>query len=259
MNRITHVFSKNQGDKLAVYFTAGFPGLHDTLPILQALQQGGVDLVEIGMPYSDPIADGPTIQMSNEKALAQGMSISLLFEQLKSMRSTVHVPVLLMGYLNPVLQFGLENFCKKCQEVGIDGLILPDLPIREYLSHYKQVFDTHGLVNTFLVTPQTSVERIRQVDEHSTGFIYMVSSASVTGAKTGISDEQESYFKRVQAMNLIKPCMIGFGISDHESFSKAGRFANGAIIGSAFINMLAKSEDLEKDIVRFVKTIKGNI
>lgn len=258
MNRITQVFLQKQDKKLAVYFTAGFPGIDDTLPILEALQQAGADLVEIGMPYSDPIADGPTIQMSNEKALAQGMSINKLFDQLKNMRQTVTLPVLLMGYLNPVLQFGLERFCKKCQEVGVDGIILPDLPMREYLAQYKPMFDAYGLVNTFLVTPQTSDERIRQVDDHSTGFIYLVSSASVTGAKTGISDEQESYFKRVQAMKLTKPRMIGFGISDHEGFVKASSFANGAIIGSAFINMLATSTDIQKDTVRFIKTIKGN-
>lgn len=258
MNRITEVFARQAGKKLAVYYTAGFPNLNDTLPILGYLQEAGADLVEIGMPYSDPIADGPTIQMSSEKALQQGMNMHLLFEQLTTMRQHIHIPVLLMGYLNPVLQFGIEHFCRKCTEVGIDGVILPDLPMREYQLQYKKWFDNAGLVNTFLITPQTTEERIRQIDQHSTGFIYMVSSASVTGAKSGISDVQEAYFNRINAMQLSKPRMIGFGIGNNESFEKATRFADGAIVGSAFINMLAGSTDLKTDITRFVKTIKNN-
>jgi len=258
LNRITKAFIENSKKNLAVYFTAGFPKLESTIPVLQALEKAGVDFVEIGMPYSDPIADGTTIQMSNEKSLALGMSIHLLFAQLKDMRKSVSVPVLLMGYLNPVLQYGIENFCQKCKEVGIDGLILPDLPIREYQLHYKQIFEKYGILNTFLVTPQTSEERIKQIDEQSTGFIYLVSSSSITGSKSGISHEQEQYFIRIKDMNLSKPQMIGFGISSRESFSMACQFADGAIIGSAFINILAQTQDLENDILKFVKSIKDD-
>ena len=259
MNRITTLFSKNNSQEglLNVYFTAGFPQVNDTLTVLQALQDGGADLVEIGMPYSDPVADGETIQKSNDKALENGMSVKLLFEQLAGMRDTIKVPVLLMGYVNPVLQFGMENFCRKCAEIGVDGLILPDMPMDVYLNEYKSTFDQYGLLNIFLVTPQTSEARIRQIDLVSEGFIYTVSSASVTGSKSGVSGDMESYFDRLNSMNLKNPRLIGFGIKDKATFKKASDYAAGAIIGSAFIRVLMESTDLENDVRAFVQQVKS--
>ena len=260
MNRIVNLFEGHKSAEndglLNVYFTAGYPQLHDTLTVLQALEKGGADLVEIGMPYSDPVADGETIQMSNDRALENGMSVKVLFEQLKDMRQTVKVPVLLMGYVNPVLQYGMEAFCQKCAEIGVDGLILPDMPMDVYLDEYKSIFDAYGILNIFLVTPQTSEARIRQIDSISAGFIYTVSSASVTGSKSGVSNDMESYFDRLNAMNLKNPRLIGFGIKDHATYSKASKYAAGAIIGSAFIRVLENSTDLENDIVNFVQDVK---
>jgi tryptophan synthase alpha chain len=259
MNRITSLFkqSENPRELLNVYFTAGFPKADDTMRVLSALQEGGADLVEIGMPYSDPVADGETIQKSNDQALENGMSVKLLFQQLEGMRNTITVPVLLMGYINPVLQFGMENFCKKCAETGVDGLILPDMPMDVYLNEYKSIFDAYGILNIFLVTPQTSEKRIRQIDAVGEGFIYTVSSSSVTGSKSGVSNDMESYFNRLNAMNLKNPRLIGFGIKDRATFKKASDYAAGAIIGSAFIRVLMESNDLESDIVHFVKGVKG--
>jgi tryptophan synthase alpha chain len=262
MNRIINLFdginlkAENSG-LLNVYFTAGFPQLNDTVRVLKALQDGGADLVEIGMPYSDPVADGETIQKSNDVALENGMSVKILFEQLENMRETISVPVLLMGYVNPVLQFGMENFCRRCAETGVDGLILPDMPMDVYLNEYKSIFDSYGLLNIFLVTPQTSEARIRQIDEVSQGFIYTVSSASVTGSKSGVSDDMESYFNKLNRMNLKNPRLIGFGIKDHVTFKKASGYAAGAIIGSAFIRVLQESNDLEQDIKSFVREVKN--
>ena len=257
MNRISALFSQATEPILNVYTTAGFPHFEDTMTVLNALQKGGVDIIEVGMPYSDPVADGETIQLSNQAALEQGMSVAHLFEQLKDMRKSITVPVLLMGYINPVLQFGVEAFCAKCAEVGVDGLILPDLPMLEYEASYKAIFEKYGLYNILLITPQTNDERIRHIDSVSKGFIYMVSSASTTGAKTGISADQEVYFSRIAAMNLQNPRLIGFGISDHESFMKASKNASGAIIGSAFVKMIAQAKDLQAEIVDFVQSIKG--
>lgn len=257
MNRISKVFAEAKGPILNIYATAGYPNFGDTMTVIEALQEGGVDIIEIGMPYSDPVADGETIQQSNQVSLDQGMTLVHLFEQLKDLRKTVNVPVLLMGYVNPVLQFGVEKFCQKCKEVGVDGLILPDLPLAEYELEYKAMFEANGLFNIFLITPQTSDARIRQIDSISQGFIYMVSSASTTGAKTGISHEQEDYFKRIASMQLNNPRLIGFGISDQASFKKASEASSGAIIGSAFVKLLSKSKDLRTDIVQFVKGIKG--
>jgi tryptophan synthase alpha chain len=262
MNRIVSLFKnfKAQGERtglLNVYFTAGFPALNDTMRVLRALQDGGADLVEIGMPYSDPVADGETIQKSNDQALENGMSVKILFEQLRDMRETISVPVLLMGYINPVLQFGIENFCHKCAETGVDGLILPDMPMDVYLNEYKSIFDTYGLLNIFLVTPQTSEARIRQIDDVSEGFIYTVSSASVTGSKSGVSTDMESYFERLDSMKLKNERLIGFGIKDHATFKMASSHAAGAIIGSAFIRVLQESTDLEQDIKSFVREVKN--
>jgi tryptophan synthase alpha chain len=262
MNRIVTLFKNFKADHestglLNVYFTAGFPELNDTMRVLRALQDGGADLVEIGMPYSDPVADGETIQKSNDRALENGMSVKILFEQLQDMRETISVPVLLMGYINPVLQFGIENFCRKCAETGVDGLILPDMPMDVYLNEYKSIFDTYGLLNIFLVTPQTSEVRIRQIDEVSEGFIYTVSSASVTGSKSGVSTDMESYFERLDSMKLKNERLIGFGIKDHATFKQASSYAAGAIIGSAFIRVLQESTDLEQDIKSFVREVKN--
>jgi tryptophan synthase alpha chain len=257
MNRINTLFQTKKTEILNIYFTAGFPNINDTALIIKALQAAGVDMIEIGMPYSDPVADGETIQNSSQKALDNGMTIQLLFEQIKDIRAEgITVPILLMGYINPIIQFGEEAFLQKCQEIGIDGLIIPDMPIEVYQNEYKSLFDKYGILNTFLITPQTSPERILQIDQISEGFIYMVSSAGTTGAKSGISDGQESYFSRINSMNLKNPKLIGFGISNKETFQKASQFAQGAIIGSAFVNLLAMSERLEKDILEFISAIK---
>jgi len=256
-NRISSLFDANKSELLSVYYTAGFPQLDDTLKIARALDRAGADLIEIGMPFSDPIADGPTIQESNKKALDNGMNIRLLFDQLKGLREHVSVPVILMGYINPVLQFGIDRFCEKCRETDIDGLILPDLPMAEYLDHYKEKFEQAGLRNIFLITPQTSEERIREIDHNSDGFIYMVSSASTTGAKNTIGEEQREYFSRIRGMELSNPTLVGFGISNHETFSTACEYSRGAIIGSAFIKVLEQEGAGDEVISRFISDIKN--
>ena len=255
MNRIHYLFHTKQDRVLSIYFTAGFPKLEDTIPVMEAIEAGGADIIEIGIPYSDPIADGPTIQDSNRIALENGMSMKKLFEQLKGFRAKVHLPVVLMGYLNPIIQFGMEEFCKKCKEVGVDGLIVPDLPMQQYLDEYKSLFDSYGLVNTFLISPQTSEKRIREIDENTDGFIYMVSSHSITGAKADISEEQIAYFERVKAMNLKNPRLIGFGISDAKTFTTASQYSSGAIIGSAFIKKIKDSTNLSKDIQGYIQSV----
>lgn len=253
MNRIN---KKLQEDKklLSIYFTAGFPQLNDTVSIIEELEKSGVDMIEIGLPFSDPLADGPTIQESSTTALNNGITTKVLFEQLKNIRKTVSIPLIIMGYFNPIMQYGIETFCKKCAEIGIDGLIIPDLPVKEYIENYKAIFEKYGLVNVFLITPQTSDERIRFIDDISEGFIYMVSSASVTGTKNIFGDSQNAYFKRIAAMNLKAPQIIGFGISNAETFQQATKFAKGAIIGSAFINYLNRNGT--KSIDKFVAEIR---
>jgi len=257
MNRIDQAFIDKKKDLLNVYFTAGYPNMNDTLEIAKSIEKGGADLIEIGIPFSDPVADGPTIQESSTRALESGMTLKLLFEQLKDLRKNVTLPVLLMGYINPVLQYGFESFCQKCQKVGVDGLILPDLPMYEYEEMYKDVLEKYGLYNVFLITPQTSEERIRKIDELSKGFIYMVSSASTTGAKSGISDEQIEYFERVKAMQLKNKLLIGFGISNHETFSKACSYADGAIIGSAFVKLVTEDASSE-NIQQYIQSVKNS-
>ncbi len=252
-NRIT---SKLKEDKklLSIYFTAGYPSLNNTVKIIEDLENNGVDMIEIGLPFSDPLADGPTIQESSTAALKNGMTTEILFSQLKDIRKTVSIPLIIMGYFNPMLQYGVEAFCKKCQEIGIDGLILPDLPLDVYQEEYQEIFKKHGLLNVFLITPQTSDDRIHQIDNASNGFIYMVSSASVTGSKSGFGQEQESYFERIAKMNLKNPQIVGFGIKDEETFKQATKTAKGAIIGSAFIKHLtANGVD---SISEFVNTIR---
>lgn len=239
MNRINKTLTKDR-KLLSIYFTAGYPKLGDTVPILQSLENAGVDLVEIGLPFSDPLADGPTIQASSTAALKNGMTTEVLFGQLRDIRKTVSIPLILMGYFNPVLQYGVETFCKRCQEIGIDGLILPDLPLDVYQAEYEATFKKYGLINVFLITPQTSDSRIHHIDAVSEGFIYMVSSASVTGAKKGFGPEQQSYFDRIAALDLKHPQIVGFGISNSETFEVATKNAKGAIIGSAFIKHLTE-------------------
>ncbi|MFN6089786.1 MAG: tryptophan synthase subunit alpha [Cyclobacteriaceae bacterium] len=255
-NRIKELFKSKKGNLLSVYYTAGFPKLNDTLPIAVGLERAGVDIIEIGIPFSDPIADGPTIQESNKIALDNGMNLHLLLEQVQEIRKSVSLPIILMGYLNPVLQFGFEKFVKEAAKVGVDGLILPDLPLDEYLLGYKKIVDEIGLTNTFLISPTTSEERIRKIDAASNGFIYAVSSSSTTGAQQGFSTEQESYFKRLQDMKLENPFLIGFGVSNHETFAAVSKYSSGGIVGSAFINLLKNSTDLESDITRFIKGLR---
>ncbi|MXO05181.1 tryptophan synthase subunit alpha [Flavobacterium sp. HBTb2-11-1] len=240
MNRITQ---KLQEDKkiLSIYFSAGYPKLNDTVQIIQDLEKNGVDLIEIGLPFSDPLADGPTIQASSTQALHNGMTTQILFDQLKNIRESVKIPLIIMGYFNPMLQYGVEAFCQKCAEIGIDGLIIPDLPVDVYADEYKAIFKKYGLINVFLITPQTSDERIRFIDSVSNGFIYMVSSASVTGSQSGFGDVQESYFERIANLNLKNPQIVGFGISNKETFNQVTKYAKGAIIGSAFIKHLAEN------------------
>jgi tryptophan synthase alpha chain len=237
MNRIDQKFQENK-KLLSIYFSAGHPSLEDTVPILKKLQAAGVDMVEIGLPFSDPLADGPTIQQSSTKALCNGMTTEKLFSQLENIRDHINIPLVLMGYLNPMMQYGIEKFCQRCEAIGIDGLIIPDLPVDVYHEDYKDLFDQHGLYNMFLITPQTPEERIRYIDEVSNGFIYMVSSASVTGAKSTFGTTQTDYFQRIAAMGLNTPTVVGFGISNAETYDAATTHSKGAIIGSAFIQFL---------------------
>ena len=255
-NRISALFEQRSERLLNVYFTAGFPHLDDTRTVLRGLQDAGVDLVEIGMPYSDPVADGETIQQSNGVALENGMSIKTLFAQLAGCREDITVPILLMGYVNPVLQYGVENFCRMCRQVGVDGVILPDLPLDLFLAEYAPIFREYGILNVHLITPQTTDTRIRFIDQESDGFIYMVSSASITGSVKGISDGMRTYFERIEAMNLRNPRLIGFGISDQETFNTASQYANGAIVGSAFIRHLQDHGTSAESIQSFVQTIR---
>jgi tryptophan synthase alpha chain len=252
-NRITTKLK--EGKKLlSIYFTAGYPALNDTVNIIEDLEKNGVDMIEIGLPFSDPLADGPTIQESSTAALRNGMTTEILFEQLKDIRITVSIPLIIMGYFNPMLQYGVDAFCKKCQEIGIDGLILPDLPLDVYQDEYEETFKKYGLLNVFLITPQTSDERILQIDNASNGFIYMVSSASVTGSKSGFGQEQENYFERIANMKLKNPQIVGFGIKDEATFQQATKTAKGAIIGSAFIKHLTVNGP--NSVGEFINTIR---
>jgi tryptophan synthase alpha chain len=254
-NRINKLFQDKKERILSVYFTAGYPNLEDTVPMIQELVKNGVDLIEIGMPFSDPVADGPVIQYSSLIALQNGMSIRKLFGQLKNIRQTVDIPLILMGYINPVLQYGVAAFCQKCKEIGIDGLIIPDLPMDVFEEEFKAVFEANDLHNIFLITPQTSEERLRKIDTVSTGFIYMVSSNSTTGAKSSVSDFQKEYFERVNSFGLKNPRLIGFGISNAETFANACEYASGAIIGSAFVKALEGSDPTDRKVSRFINSI----
>jgi tryptophan synthase alpha chain len=242
MNRLTQLFKRKKSNILNVYFTAGYPKVSDTEGVIAALDKASVDLIELGMPYSDPLADGPTIQESGAKALENGMNLNLLFDQIQSARKITEIPLILMGYYNQVMQFGDDKFFEKCAEMGVDGLILPDLPLSVYEEKYQKRLADLNLKISFLITPQTPPDRIRKIDKLTTGFVYVVSSYAITGSTTGISDEQIAYFKRIEAMKLKNPRLIGFGISDKTTFDTACEHANGAIIGSAFIKALGRAD-----------------
>ncbi|AOW22126.1 tryptophan synthase subunit alpha [Urechidicola croceus] len=255
MNSLKELFKNKNKNLCSVYFTSGFPNLNDTTTIIESLGSNGVDFLEVGMPYSDPMADGPTIQHSSDVALANGINLDIIFDQLKSIKDTNKTPLLLMGYLNQVIKYGEEKFCEQCVACGIDTVILPDLPMIEYETHYQALFAKYGISNVFLITPQTSEERIRKIDAMTDAFIYVVASASITGAKGEISDQQIAYFERIKAMNLKSTLIVGFGISNKETFNKACEYMNGAIIGSAFIKFVG-ANGVDK-IDEFVKGIIG--
>jgi tryptophan synthase alpha chain len=257
MSRINELFNRKKQNILNVYFTAGFPALDSTLAIMRQLQDAGVDMIELGIPYSDPLADGPVIQSSGSAALANGMTIRTLLRQLEDFRSEIHLPVLLMGYMNPVMQYGFEDFCRDAARVGVDGLILPDLPMYEFDKEFGTIIKKYGLDFVFLVTPETNEMRIRQLDNRSSGFLYAVSSSSTTGKNVTL-EEQENYFRKLQSMNLTNPVLIGFGIKDKSGFNKACSFANGAIIGTSFIKILENILPLQMPgrITDFINSLK---
>lgn len=252
MNRITTLFEKKQKNILSIYFTAGFPNLNDTCGVIKELEANGVDLIEVGIPFSDPMADGPTIQESGTIALNNGMTIRVLFDQLKDIRKTVKIPLIMMGYLNPIMQYGFEAFCQKCKEIGLDGIIIPDLPFKDYMEEYKAIAEKYDIKIVMLITPETSEERIRLIDEHTDGFIYMVSSAATTGAQSSFDDKKQAYFRKIDSMNLRNPRLIGFGISNKATLESAQANASGAIIGSKFITLLKELASI-KDAVQALK------
>jgi tryptophan synthase alpha chain len=254
MNRIDQLFKEKHHRVLNIYCTAGYPHLNSTGKVLASLQEHGADIVEIGMPYSDPLADGPVIQQSNMVALGNGMSITVLFGQLKNIRESIQLPIILMGYMNPILQFGLEKFCEAAEMVGVDGIILPDLPIYEFETEYRQLFEKHNLRFIFLVTPETREERIKKIDGLCSGFLYAVSSSSTTGNNKAIAD-QEMYFKKLQGMKLKNPILVGFGIKDKSTFQSACQYTNGAIIGSAYIKALEDTSDIDLSTKEFLNRV----
>jgi len=258
MNRINRLFRTKKKDILSVYFTAGFPALDDTCGIITCLADSGVDLIEIGFPFSDPLADGPVIQASNEKALENGMSLSLLFQQLASIRKHTDCALMLMGYLNPVLQFGMESFLEKATACGIDGIIIPDLPIIVYKEQYRQLFIRYGLTPTFLITPQTCRERIDEIDALSDSFIYMVTSDATTGPAGDFKNGQLDYFNSIKQLPLSNPVMAGFGIHNRKGFETVCQYVNGGIIGSSFIRAIATDGDLKNNIRQFIKMFKND-
>ncbi len=257
MSRIKELFERKKQNILNVYFTAGFPALNNTMIILKSLQDAGADVIELGMPYSDPLADGPVIQSSSAIALANGMTIRKLFEQLKNFRQEIQLPVLLMGYMNPILQYGFENFCRDAAQAGVDGLILPDLPMFEFEKEFSSIIKKYNLDFVFLVTPETEEMRIRQLDHYSSGFLYAVSSSSTTGKNATLSIQQ-NYFKKLRSMGLKNPVLIGFGIRDKSSFAEACSLASGAIIGTAFIKILenATEQEIPLRTKEFINSLK---
>lgn len=255
MNKIQQLFQQKQRGVLSVYFCAGHPTPDGTLETLRALQDGGVDLVEIGIPFSDPLADGPTIQAASAQALRNGMTLGKLMEQLRDVRRDIHLPLLLMGYLNPILHFGFEAFCAVCREVGIDGLIIPDLPFDQYEAEFAETTRRHGLEMVFLITPETPEARIREIDAQANGFIYAVSSASVTGAQQSFSETKQAYFARLEAMHLRNPLLVGFGISNRATRAAADAHTAGVIVGSKFVTLLAESETPQQAVKRLMEAL----
>lgn len=256
MNRITNLFETKKNGILSVYFTAGYPALNDTVTILKELEAKGINMVEIGIPFSDPMADGLVIQEAATQALHNGMSLHLLFDQLKDIRKEIQIPLVFMGYLNPIMQFGFEAFCKKCVEVGVDGMIIPDLPFADYMADYKAIADRYDLKMIMLITPETSEERIRLIDEHTSGFIYMVSSAATTGAQQSFDDQKQTYFRRINAMKLRNPRLVGFGISNKATFDAAASNSSGCIIGSKFIQLLKSETTAARAIDKLLDALK---
>ena len=256
MNRINHLFQEKKSEILSIYFCAGHPSLHSTAKTIQTLESKGIDMIEIGIPFSDPMADGPVIQDAATKALRNGMTLNTLFMQLEDIRKTVNIPLLLMGYLNPIMHFGFERFCQRCVEVGVDGMIIPDLPFKDYQEEFKPVADRYGLRIIMLITPETSEERIRFIDEHTDGFIYMVSSAATTGAQKEFDAAKQRYFSRINAMNLRNPRMIGFGISNKQTLQSAWQNAAGAIIGSKFVSLYDQTGDASQAIDELYQNLK---
>lgn len=254
MNSVQQIFQKKDKDLLSIFFTAGFPKFEDTTKIISELSKNEVDFIEVGLPYSDPLADGPTIQHSSSVALSNGMNLDMVFEQLLSIKEANKTPLVLMGYLNQIIKYGEDAFCQKVKDCGIDTVIIPDLPMIEFENHYQQLFKNFGITNVFLITPHTSEERIRKIDGLTEAFIYVVASASITGAKGEISQQQMDYFNRIKNMNLQSKLIVGFGISDHKTFATACEYMNGAIIGSAFIKELDKNGI--DGIERFVSSLK---
>jgi len=254
MSRIGKLFQEKKERVLNVYCTAGYPELNSTLKVMKALEENGADLIELGMPYSDPLADGEVIQASSSKALHNGMTIHVLFEQLENFRSEIKIPVILMGYMNPVLQYGFENFCRDAAGVGIDGLILPDLPQYEFETEYGAIIKKYGLDFIFLITPETSEERVKKLDELSTGFLYAVSSSATTGGNTDF-DTVEKYLQRLKSYKLNNPILVGFGIKDKQTFESACKYSSGAIIGSAFIKALENRNDIETTTKEFLNKV----
>lgn len=257
MNRIQQLFQNKPEGVLSIFITAGFPNL-DSLPeILVALEASGADMVEIGMPFSDPTADGPVIQHSNNIAIANGMTIAYLLEQLKDIRSKVSIPLVLMGYLNPPIQYGFDRFLDEAAAAGIDGMIIPDLPLQEYENEYKEKFKSRGLSNIFLVTPQTSDERILKMDALSDGFIYVVSTNTITGGQVDFETGQRDYFQHIRSLKLKNPALVGFGIRDKHTFGIACKYLNGAIIGTAFIKAVENATDIQGTVRQFINSIQS--
>lgn len=257
MNKINALFRDRPRGILSVYFTAGFPRPGDTPAIIRALEAGGASMIEVGIPFSDPLADGPVIQQSSAVALRGGMTLERLFAQLALVRDETRVPIVLMGYLNPIMQYGFENFCRDCRETGVSGMIIPDLPLDDYAREYKPVADRHDLRVIMLVTPETPDERLRLIDDHAGGFIYMVSSAAVTGARPRFDEEQLAYFRRINAMGLRNPRLIGFGISNKPTLDAAFAHASGAIIGSKFVSLLAEHESPAEAVQALFQALAG--
>ena len=257
MNRINQLFQDSPKNLLSVYFCAGFPTLDSTADVIRTLEKNGVNMVEIGIPFSDPMADGIVIQDAATRALRNGMSLRILFEQLQDIRRDVRIPLILMGYLNPIMHFGFEAFCRKCTECGIDGVIIPDLPFREYEENYKAVAQKYDIRVIMLITPETSEKRIREIDAHTDGFIYMVSSAAVTGAQKEFNAQKQAYFQRIKQMQLRNPRMIGFGISNKSTYESAAAYASGCIIGSKFVTLLEEEKDAGKAIDKLLEMLKN--